>query len=272
MTYKPAPGLATQQQYEFGKGTPDKQRLAVEVLTPAFYSRFVHYRNFREAMCEEGPCSDVRNRTVYISDLELLASILGQKKMDRSHGVAFKHMPYMEQLRWRFLDMLRCKPGTQAFPNEMTNASIANSSSSRNRFSALDEFAAQSTCEGWLYRRNVTQLFLAARFSGGFPGIIGLLDLACRICMVWLAITLALIMENTSYDTLGLQVIARITHCALFSSVHGWAMLKGVSALMIARRTHVSAVDGCRMQALTAFEPPSATLARAGLIALASSD
>lgn len=227
--YKPAPGTSPQQQYAFGKGTTDEHCVVIEILTPAFYSRFVHYQSHDDAFSEEGFCTNVRNRTVHISDQGLLTAILSQKKMICNDDLS-DHLPYLEWLRWHLLGMLRCRPGAQSFPNESMNGSVATLQPPRSGPSALDDFASHSTCDGWLYRRNVTQLFLAARLSGGFPGLISLIDHLCRICMVWLTISLALLPDDIPSTKLRSQIVGYITQLILVSSVHGWAMLKGFSA------------------------------------------
>jgi len=232
VTYKPAPGLASQQEYQFqqkGHNSDAGPIIEVEVLTPAFYSRMVHYTSNRILLLEEALPVESRNRTLFVSDLDSLTALLDSAIEITEAPRVFCHMPLIDRLRWKGLRLLRCKSPSQSFPNHTSDGAEHNEKQQSADFTLLDQHAAQDCFNGEPYRRNVTQLFLAQRYAGGFPGLISLFDLSARAMLTMFGLSMALSLVDPPKTT-DISDLESTMKFMLFNAVHGWAFLKGVSA------------------------------------------
>lgn len=233
ISYKAAPGINSHHECYYAQETFDTQpsiTIELEILTPAFYSRIPHYSSLRDVVHEEALCDDSRNRTMHVSDPEGLTALLDSNS-DRQIDIAsvYQGMSLSSRLRWELLRIMRCQPPSQSFRNEETSSAKNEITTQVARFTTLDHHAAQHRAYGEIYRRNVTQLFLAQRYAGGFAGLISLMDLLVRVMLIVLGVHSAL----NSFASLGMtqgHTSKWMTNLMLLNAVHGWSFLKGVSA------------------------------------------
>lgn len=234
VVYKSAPGLAVQpkhlcrQMKDFPESTTD---IEVEVLTPAFYSRLVHYHSVREAIREEALCTDPRNRTLFVSDPTRLSIIFDEAMNPRKPRFDDLHVLGLDRLRWEILRMLRCNPAAQSFLEAATPDDVKSTDDSKMTcFSQLDIYVAQSSIDDGLYRRSVTQLFLAQRYTAGFTGLVSFLDGMTRLALTFTGVYAAS-KSMTGYNSDYLKLVSTtIMPLLLLNTVHGWAFVKGLSA------------------------------------------
>jgi hypothetical protein len=165
------------------------RELEIRVLTPAFYSRFVHYAHASEALDRECVFTDEKNRTLWVSRPELLAFLLDKSRsLDGQEWPTVKRS-WLDEMRWNVMRKLRCAPALPAYDvPSSTNIQISMEDIRSSPFSELDEHARSFRAHQPVgqYRRIVTKLFLAQRFSSGFTEIIGMVDLLIRLSLTCL--------------------------------------------------------------------------------------
>ena len=93
-------------------GKPPEQ-LEIKVLTPAFFSRFVHYAHSSEIFGRECVFTDEKNRTIWVSKPALLPALLDSTTSDYQHIKS--HGPLNSTRLW-ILKRLRCPPPVQSYP------------------------------------------------------------------------------------------------------------------------------------------------------------
>ncbi|KAK4989058.1 hypothetical protein LTR50_003527 [Elasticomyces elasticus] len=222
--YSPARGLGDQVKMHsllVGQDDTSVKILEVNVLTPAFYDRFIHYAHLAEAFDRESLCTDEGNRTVLISDPSMLYSLIqdGRKNtLATFHNIHYRH-GFMEDLNWALLRSLRCPPiqpsyGTQQQPTLSSMKDIR-----KLPFSPVDLFVRMHCVDSADYRRVVTKLFLAQRLAFGFPELVTAADILTRLVMAWVMWQcLKTAPSGTAKVWMG---------CLGVSATHGWALLKG---------------------------------------------
>lgn len=169
-----------------------RQYIEIRVLTPAFYSRLIHYTYTSEAIDRECIFTDERNRTLWLCRPKLLPLLLSEQSSIRIENGDTEPVKrsYLDELRWMLLRKLRCPPPDQAYSMTPQSSAI-NVDDIRSRpYSELDRFVRSSKGQNFAgdYRRSVTKLFLAQRFCFGFTEIVGLVDLVIRLLLCYLAI------------------------------------------------------------------------------------
>ncbi|KAK5013201.1 hypothetical protein LTR60_003992, partial [Cryomyces antarcticus] len=159
--------------------------LNIKILSPAFYSRFVHYAHTSEAFDRECLCTDEKNQTVSVSDARLLNNLLSTGKPPVSAALP----TYLfDGLRWDMMRRLRCPPAAPAYPPPLiSDANTAVKDIRSLALSPVDRFVRDHCADAWLYRRKVTELFLAQRFAFGFTVVVGAADLLFRLLLICLA-------------------------------------------------------------------------------------
>jgi hypothetical protein len=167
------------------QGAPIRH-LMIRVLTPAFYSRFVHYAYTSEVFDRECIFTDEKNRTLWISRPQLLALLLSPSRPN-THDTAVVQRSTLDALRWTVLRRLRCPPAEPAYnPTPKISGSHVDDIRALP-FSGLDEFVRQPSMQLYAgeYRRAVTTLFLAQRYFLGFTEIVSVLDFAVRMLLCY---------------------------------------------------------------------------------------
>jgi hypothetical protein len=186
--------------------------LEIRVLSPVFFTRFVHYVHTSEAFDRECTFTDEKNRTIWVSSPDLLSQAIGvtttQTKIKTTRG-------FVDQLRWYVHNLLRCPPAKPAYPFWTGTVSIQDIR--QLSLSPLDRFVMTNhTGDAWRYRRLCARLFLAQRFAFGFVQIIDFIDFAVRVGLVATGI-LTLDDARWNFGTVAWAI-----------SWHLWALAKGV--------------------------------------------
>ena len=164
--------------------------IELDVLTPAFYSRFVHYAHASEAFDREYLCTDDLNRTLWISRPELLPALLHKDKSDVFERARHQQRGEtgLERLRWTLLRKLRCSPPTPSYRTERSiNPSISKQDIRSIPHSGFDSYVRENPEDSSIYRRTVITLFVAERLAFGFEGIIHISDLSLRFVLLLLS-------------------------------------------------------------------------------------
>lgn len=161
--------------------------LEIRVLTPAFYSRIVHYTCTSEAFDRECIFTDEKNRTCWVSRPELLAQLLSQSTPASSKKTTRKSPP--NELSWSLLKKLRCAPAEPAYNATPKSSEFRIEDIRAVKFSDMDTFvrSQQGHTSAGEYRRTVTKLFLAQRLFFGFPPFVSLFDWILRTILCYIA-------------------------------------------------------------------------------------
>lgn len=204
------------------------KELEIRILTPAFYSRLVHYAYTSEAFDRECIFTDEKNRTCWVSRPELLAELLSHSVSTRSQSVAAESL--LSELKWTFLKRLRSAPAQPAYNATPQNTEFRVADIRAVRYSEMDDFVRNQRsrdCAG-TYRRIVTKLFLAQRLCLGFPQIITLVDWTLRTLMCYCAarqVSYSLGLTQQSSLEKGWWSLSR--GIATVIATHAYALLKG---------------------------------------------
>lgn len=197
----------------------DMRTLEIRILSPAFFSRFIHYAHTSEAFDREGMFTNEKNRTILVSNPELLTLLL---KSERDISFMKTYQTLLSWLRWNVHRKARCPPGSPTYPSLQQDKNVANIKDVRMRpFSPMDR-VVQRSGRAWLYRRQCMRLFLAQRFTLGFTPVIDLLDLSIRIFLIHLA-------TSSVFELTHFSIIPNLPKLLLLSLVHVFAYAKGTS-------------------------------------------
>lgn len=163
------------------------RNLELRVLTPSFYSRFVHYAYTSEAIDRECVFTDEKNRTMWLCHPQLLSLLLSTKSSPRSEPEQPVLRSRLDNLRWHFLQKLRCPPPPAASaPSLLTLRRFHVSDIRVSPLSELDCFvrSVHGSAYSAEYRRTVTKLFLAQRLALGCVEAVEVADLLVRVVLV----------------------------------------------------------------------------------------
>lgn len=119
--------------------------LIIQIITPAFYSRFVHYAHAAEAFDRECLATEPENRTLAIKNASLLPLLLEAIKADanaRRSGFGKPASSRRWQLRWFLQQRLRSSPAPPSYPHPESSPETAYHTSDIRAFgpSELDLF------------------------------------------------------------------------------------------------------------------------------------
>ncbi|UPX20063.1 uncharacterized protein EKO05_0010309 [Ascochyta rabiei] len=190
----------------------------IRVLTPEFYSRFVHYASTLEAFDHECIFTDDKNRTCWVSRPELLTQLLGQSISESSRSFVHHSRDLLNSLNWSLLKKLRCAPAEPAYNATPKHPDFRLEDIRGIGFSEMDLFVRSQREQKYAgeYRRILVKLFLAQRFCLGFPQVISLADSILRALLCYHA--------------------ARQVSCSSGSAPHAllegerWPLSRGISA------------------------------------------
>jgi hypothetical protein len=172
--------------------------LEIQVLSPAFFSRLTHYSTLETAFEYEGFSASKECRTVQVSSKDAMHSFLGDESTLDSPPI---NPTVANRLQWNVLKYLRQPPPSLPYSKGASRL-LADQASG---ISSLDAFVASNCIDSWLYRRNLTRLFLAQRVCLGLTGLIDLSDLIIRAMLI---------------TTARWSILSQY-------GVHAWAMMKG---------------------------------------------
>ena len=105
-----------------------KSTLTIQVLSPAFYSRFIHYAHAKEAFDRECLATDDKNRTVSIEgaqSLPALLSALQDVAQEEKKTKTKTQTSVPDRIRWSVLKRLRCPPAAASYPSNTSPLAVA---------------------------------------------------------------------------------------------------------------------------------------------------
>lgn len=220
---------------EAGNEDSAPKKLDIKILTPEFYSRFVHYAHTSEAFDRECLFTAEKNRTLWISSPELLPALL-PKGMDKppmkgEHAAEGKERGWFEEWRWLLMKRLRCPPPEPAYPVTPRSDTFDIDDIRTLPFSDLDRTVrSQRPRESaGRYRRIVSKIFLAQRLAFGFAEFIEFADLLIRggLCYVGAWLVQVWISKSQAQDIIRTDwwrvLVASLGIC----SCHAYKFLKG---------------------------------------------
>jgi hypothetical protein len=202
----------------------DPDKLEIRVLSPAFFSRLVHYAHTTEAFDRESIFTDEKNRTIFISRPELLSKLFFAD--DEIKAKAYQANG-LDRYRWKIHQRLRCPPATPAYLFSQPHAKLTDIRLLTS--SPLDRFVQQSCADTWLYRRQCVRLFLAQRFFFGFTELVDLSDVLLRLALIIVASRVMLEGKATGLEPVSQSEAWNIRVPLLISAVNIWEGVKGAS-------------------------------------------
>ncbi|KAF2815833.1 DUF1365-domain-containing protein [Mytilinidion resinicola] len=200
------------------------KHMEIRVLSPAFYSRFIHYAHTSEAFDRECLCTDQRNRTISLSNPENLPLLL--PKRAESEDV---RLGGWDSIRWSTLRRLRCAPGVPVYPIIPSQPTAASTEDIRKLpFSDMDIFV-QLSCENvGLYRRTAIRVFLAQRIAFGFTELLSAADILLRtVLVVGCMPAISSRGDESQADGREWQLMVLTGAAIRVGAVHAWSCLKG---------------------------------------------
>jgi hypothetical protein len=232
----PVQTITSSRQHEHDQ---EVRNLEIRVLTPAFYSRFVHYAYTSEAFDRECIFTEEKNRTLWISRPALLPLLLNKPSSSSASSGSIVWRGYLDELRWTILRKLRCAPAISAYPvSSPSGIEFAAADIRTLPFSDMDLFVRSSSGRAYAgaYRRCVTKLFLARRLGLGFADIPGPLDMIVRLLLCYLGAAQLMAWSHQAQDSEVVTCVGRVIRegwspCLLeLRKAHGeWWWLIGTS-------------------------------------------
>lgn len=224
LTYMPPSDVGEPETWESSQDSQPKtlDHVSLTILSPAFFSRFVHYRHTVEALDREGLCTDEKNKTVSITGAAALDRLVRQDAK-----LASKNGAMSGGWRWKIMQRLRCAPPAVSY-GETTigqNPAFAVSDIRASGLSALDRFVLSSydARKAAEYRRLVCEAFLAQRVALGFVQLIRGADMLLRSLLLILAYRMPPIGTISGWhDAPKMMFVATAA-----SLVHIWSFAKG---------------------------------------------
>ena len=231
------PGIASREVVTFANVKQIREAAKIEplhvrVLTPAFYSRLVHYVHAQEAFDRECLLAGDKNQTIALSDPKLLPSLAPPEPS--SFRDVFRRLGFVNRIRWLTLQILRCPPPSVSYPlTGSTDPQVRRQDIRQMPLSFLDRFVqANLQNDVQLYRRTVTRLFLSQRYAFGFPGVVVLVDFLLRLALVFGARGLISQLHAASTQPLPAFLVNDVANglprLLLFNVLHVWSWIKGL--------------------------------------------
>lgn len=206
--------------------------LTLKVVSPAFYSRFVHYAHAKEAFDRECLFTNEKNRTLTIDGTQALPDLLhAMAHTSRVSTTNSNHMSAIENFHWTLLRRLRCPPTAASYTESPRRASEQYTVHDIRsfHFSELDNYVQQTEYRQ-SYRRVLLKLFIAERFALGVPILVSLWDAMFRGLLILIAmwycdhahvwdVLRARPFHRSDALTSGIGLV-------LANSIHIWSLLK----------------------------------------------
>ncbi len=157
------------------------EELEFKVLTPVFYTRFVHYAHDLEALF----CESQESNTIWLSRPELLPALVSKKA---APPLALPH--YWDFASFKLIQMLRARPERIERPltSSATPAAAPATEDIRGfRISPMDGFVLrdEDSQTRKTYRNNVLKVFLADRLAWGSVALLGLQRFGLQMGAAW---------------------------------------------------------------------------------------
>lgn len=207
-----------------------RSTLKLRVLSPAFYSRLIHYSSVKEAFDREGLATSEKNRTILIEPAHLVTEFLSAAG-ELKRGPPEERMNLFEKARWSMMEALRCPPALVSFPSAIEAVKKTVQDIRHLGASDLDCFVQLHCQDASLYRRIVTNAFIAQRFAFGIPALVQALDILVRA--TFLLTAMVYIDKADFFDVLRPRPHTQADwqrSCLLLllaNAVHMWPLIKG---------------------------------------------
>lgn len=233
--YKAAPGTTHSESMRITNAkvsSAERPAIELNIISPAFYSRFVHYSHLMEALDGESLFTDARNQTFETDRPDLISKYLQDQHCHAAEMDSKRS--FLDKIRWWTMLSLRCLPPEQSFAEEDRPKQQYERKDGRSSpASHMDIFIIQNHSDTAKYTRCLTKLFLAQRFAFGLEPIIKLLDLSLRLSCTIAAVQLLTSghQESCQYDHifwLSTQVVTTVLSLFATNFVHFWSFLKGI--------------------------------------------
>jgi hypothetical protein len=209
--------------------------LSIKILSPAFYSRFVHYAHAKEAFDRECLATDDKNRTLTIEGLEALPLLLRAMNTAHERSETNASKPgFLDGFKWRLLRRLRCPPPK---PSYISDENVSEDDRTVHdirafHFSELDRFMQHPDPDGAAaYIRIAVKLFLAERVGFGLPVLVTVFDWLLRAVLTLAAIRVCetsfswdLLWETPVFKP---DIVRSGLGLLLANSIHLWSLVKG---------------------------------------------
>lgn len=208
--------------------------LTIKILSPAFYSRFVHYAHVKEAFDRECLTTDEKNRTLTLQGTDALPALLDALKETAQNVKRRSKKPtLLNGLRWGLLRRLRCPPAAASYPSDASRLDHEYTVQDIRsfHFSELDQYVRQTHANGDEYRRIAFKLFMAERMAFGLPVLVAMCDLVIRSILVLLPMVFAESIQ--AFDVLRPRSFVKAdlvktgVMLLLANAVHMWSFVKG---------------------------------------------
>jgi DUF1365 family protein len=201
------------------EATGERPHLQFHVLSPAFYSRLIHYTRFSEALDHECLFTDSKNSTLWISDPSLLTLLAPSRVV---YSTAHRSLNPILAIKWQLLRLLHAAPPAQAYPdpsNPPSDPAYRRQDIRPSRLSDLDLFVQSSCTRQTTYCNTSIRQTLADRFCGGFQGLLNIADLCFRAGLVRIA-------KNALFTDKEINFFSALFLVPAIWSLHIWAFLK----------------------------------------------
>ena len=165
------------------------KELELRVLTPLFYSRYVHYPSCLHALISE---SQLLNSTISLSDPELV-SALATAHQTSTPPVPPTFSSTRERLSFSLLRHLRTEAGkienceTETQTENEKPGLLLPEVSDKSRISEIERFIlkAGTPVQHWEYVRRVGKMYLADRIAFGWAEILDLEVFVVKVGVLW---------------------------------------------------------------------------------------
>ena len=230
LTYSPPSGMGQSQTWAArgasGISRPG-QEINIRILSPAFYSRFVHYVHTKEALDREGLCADDKSRTVLISGVELIDLILPKERLDSP----LKNMSMTRRWRWKMLQLLRCPPPLASYAGETpkSDASITISDIRPRSLSSLDRHVLRHYPAGKaeFIRSLMSKPLIAQRYALGFIALVDVADWISRLLLLAIYFKVQASYSRLSNASTNEAIVLAAATLFTGSLIHIWSFVKG---------------------------------------------
>jgi hypothetical protein len=207
----------------------EPQKLEIRVLSPAFFSRLIHYTHAAKAFDQESIFTSEMNRTVIVSRPDLLSRLF---YAENQIATMQTQPSFLNRFRWSIQQRLRSPPvppvSLLTTPDvHGKDLAVAVKDVDHITFSTLDIFV-QSSCEdGWIYRRLCTQLFIARRLFGGLPDLVNLSDALLRLLLIFYGLRRNSIDGMVDFNIAVISALHQVMAVLVINAANIWAGLKG---------------------------------------------
>jgi hypothetical protein len=210
----------------------ERENLDIRVLSPAFFSRMIHYTHISRAFDQESIFTDEKNRTITVSRPDLLASL---SHLENQLQAGNAQPSVLDHIRWSIQQRLRCPPSSSAYLLPMPDLhtkdlAVDMKNISHVTLSSLDYFVQSSCKDDWVFRRLCTRLFIGQRFFGGFSGLVHLSDILLRLALVFIALRTSFTEETVNSEIISGGASDAVKALLMINAANLWAGVKGCGA------------------------------------------